>query len=81
MNNFLEALSLNKLYYKVREDNVIWVLTHVYSTRSVYNISVGDNDWSNDWAQWDDNIKIGFKEVIYVFSRLWAETVGGRRVQ
>jgi hypothetical protein len=30
-----------------------------------------------DWAQWDDNIKMGFKEVIYVFSRLRADSDGG----
>jgi hypothetical protein len=34
----------------------------------------------HDWAQWDDNIKMGFKEVIYVFSRLRAESDGGFHV-
>jgi hypothetical protein len=31
----------------------------------LYNISVGDTDWRNDWACWDDNIKTAFKEIIH----------------
>jgi len=49
--------------------------------RSAYKISVGDTDWNNDWAQWDDNVILGFKEVIYVFSRLRAESDSGLWVQ